>query len=61
MSKPQSNQRGLSAASKAAGQYLDKHPDTSPADLAKKFKIALTTVYRSPWWKKRNEQGKTND
>lgn len=58
MTKPQSNQRGLSAASKAAGQYLEKHPDASPADLAKKFKIALTTVYRAPWWKARLKEGK---
>lgn len=45
--------RGLSAASKAAARHLERNPDASADDLAKKFKIAITTVYRAPWWKAR--------
>lgn len=45
--------RGQSSAAKSAERYLANHPETQAADLAKKFKIALTTVYRAPWWKNR--------
>lgn len=51
-----SNQRGLSAASKDAAKFLEKHPETTAAELAKRFRIALTTVYRAPWWKKKNKE-----
>lgn len=48
--------RGLSAASKDAAKFLEKHPDTTAAELAKRFRIAITTVYRAPWWKKKYKE-----
>lgn len=44
-------QRGLSTASKKAATYLQKHPDATAKELAKKFGVSLTTIYRAPWWK----------
>lgn len=49
------NKRGPSEASKAAERYLGRNPGTPAADLAKKFKVALTTIYRAPWWKNQNK------
>lgn len=45
--------RGPSAASIDAAKYLAKNPGTEALTLAKKFKINITTVYRSAWWKNR--------
>lgn len=49
----QVKRRGASSASKAAGKYLEKHPDATAKEMAKKFKIDLSTVYRSEWWTNR--------
>lgn len=45
--------RGPSAASVDAGKYLSKNPGASAGELAKRFKIAVSTVRRADWWKKR--------
>lgn len=47
--------RGPSAKSKKAQAYLLKHPAATALELAKKFKISHTTVYRAPWWINRNK------
>lgn len=47
--------RRQTSAAASAERYLLAHPETPAADLAKKFKIALTTVYRAPWWKNRTK------
>lgn len=51
--------RGPSAAALSAAKYLAKNPGTDAMTLAKKFKINITTVYRSAWWKNRNAQDKS--
>lgn len=43
--------RGPSAASKKAAKYLSKHPNTTAQELAEKFGVNVTTIYRSAWWK----------
>lgn len=43
--------RGPSAASKQAERYLKKNPTASAKDLAIRFKIDISTVYRAPWWR----------
>lgn len=45
--------RGPSSASKAAERYLSKYPATPAKELAARFKIDITTVYRSSWWQQR--------
>lgn len=46
--------RGPSQAALKAKAYALKHPDKLTAEqLAKKFGINPTTVYRSDWWKGR--------
>lgn len=51
--------RGQSSSSKAAERHLEKYPGTPAKELAKKFKIDLSTIYRSAWWKKNNQQGES--
>jgi len=43
--------RGPSSASERAKNYFKQHPETSGPELAKRFKIDVTTVYRAKWWK----------
>jgi hypothetical protein len=45
--------RGPSAASVDAQKYLKRHPKTSAGELSRRFKIAVSTVRRSEWWKGR--------
>lgn len=54
----QEQKRRQTSAAASAERYLAAHPETPAADLAKKFKIALTTVYRAPWWKNRAKEQK---
>lgn len=54
----QEPKRRQTSAAASAERYLKANPETPAADLAKKFKIALTTVYRAPWWKNRAEVAK---
>ena len=42
-----------SKAAVKAAQYLEKHPDTSGPDLAKRFDISVAAIYASPFWKTR--------
>jgi len=48
--------RGLSQAANKAAEYCKKHPETKGADVARKFGLNLTTVYRSAWWKQRRAE-----
>lgn len=48
--------RGPSKASKDAARYLLKHPGTTAQELAEKFGINVTTIYRATWWKARAQQ-----
>lgn len=43
--------RGPSKACAKAGEYHAKHPEMPLPELAKKFGIDLSTIYRSNWWK----------
>jgi hypothetical protein len=45
--------RGPSAASVDASKYLKKNPAASAGELARRFKIAVSTVRRAVWWKNR--------
>jgi len=54
----QEAKRRQTSAAAAAERYLKSNPETPAAALAKKFKIALTTVYRAPWWKANKESTK---
>lgn len=47
--------RGQSSSSKAAERHLEKYPGTPAKELAKKFKIDLSTIYRSVWWKDKSK------
>lgn len=46
--------RGLSQAATKAAAYCRKHPDVKGPEVARKFGLNLTTVYRSAWWKQRH-------
>lgn len=43
--------RGPSTASKKAARYLSTHPTATARQLAVKFGLNITTIYRSAWWK----------
>lgn len=46
--------KGLTMAAKLAAAYVAKHPGALNAEqIAKKFKLHPSTVYRSDWWKNR--------
>jgi DNA-binding MurR/RpiR family transcriptional regulator len=50
--------RGLSQAATKAANYARKNPDITAAELAKKFGLNQSTVYRSDWWKNRRTPAK---
>jgi DNA-binding MarR family transcriptional regulator len=54
----QAKHRGPSEAVKSAKRYLAANPDITGSELAHKFKIDLSTIYRSSWWKTRKESTK---
>lgn len=45
--------RGPSQAAIKAAEYVKKHPGIKGPELAKRFGLNLTTVYRAAWWKAR--------
>lgn len=46
--------KGMTTAAKKAAAYVQKHPHELNAEqIAKKFGIHPSTVYRSDWWKSR--------
>lgn len=46
--------KGMTAAAKKASAYVAKHPGELNAEqVAKKFGLHPSTVYRSEWWKTR--------
>lgn len=46
--------KGLSTAAKKAAAYAEKHPGQLNAEqLAKKFGLHPSTVYRADWWRNR--------
>lgn len=48
--------KGLSGAAKSAAAWVAKHPGQLNAEqIAKKFKLHPSTVYRSAWWKNREK------
>lgn len=48
--------KGLSTAAKKAAAYAEKHPGELNAEqLAKKFGLHPSTVYRADWWKNRQK------
>jgi hypothetical protein len=49
--KPPKKGRGPSAATKQAERYLLKNMPVSAKDLAARFKIDVSTIYRATWWK----------
>lgn len=48
--------KGMTAAAKKASAYVLKHPGEMNAEqIAKKFGLHPSTVYRSEWWKQRQK------
>lgn len=48
--------KGLTLAAKKAAAYVLKHPNEMNAEqIAKKFGLHPSTVYRSDWWKSRQK------
>lgn len=48
--------KGLTLAAKKAAAYAAKHPGELNAEqLAKKFGLHPSTVYRADWWKNRQK------
>lgn len=52
--------RGPSQAALKAKAYAQKHPELNAEQLAKKFGINPTTVYRSDWWRNRASKQEAN-
>ena len=52
--------RGPSSGSKRAAKYFAEHPDATAKELAKKFAIDLTTIYRATWWQAAKKDGASN-
>ena len=50
--------RGPSKAQKDAEKYFAKNPESSAAELAKRFGVALSTIYRADWFKRAKEATK---
>lgn len=45
--------RGPTKAVKKAAAHVGKHPNITAAEVAKKFGLDVSTVYRAEWWKNR--------